>query len=72
MPHKLMKMAAILMAFLCVLICTAGFILCMVWSVFSDNSLHPWQYLAAGLALVGAVLSAELLIYIKSDRKNGD
>lgn len=65
MPHKLIRWLLILFSAICLLVCTTGFIACLVWTVFSDSSMHPWQYLGAGLGIVGAVLSAETMITLK-------
>lgn len=68
MPHKLIRWLLILFSAICLLVCTAGFIVCLVWVAFSDSSMHPWQYLGAGLGIVGAVLSAETMISLKEEK----
>lgn len=67
MPHKLIRCLLIVFSAICLLICTTGFIACLVWSAFSDSSMHPWQYLGSGLGIVGAVLSAEMMITLKEN-----
>lgn len=72
MPHKLIRFLAIFFSAICLLVCTTGFIACLVWTVFSDSSMHPWQYLGAGLGIVGAVLSAETMISLKDSNDNDE